>query len=406
MLGRTAGYVASLAAALALVIGPCLTACQREEAGGWAETAPQDTAADAANVVSAADLSADVAGPAPLVVVAGDALRPALEGDVLALLTLDEGGTLCLSRPWREDCVTRVRLLDIDDGSPIFSSTDVYATTVPLLEDRVLYWAGPDNRVRFHAIGGAGIVQPLAEHPDFYGIQAPVLVRDRGLFWYAYDYGRGAYAFHRYDVDDHAVQQVMEAQHDWPWFLSDLGAPPAPQFDIDEDHAVWLHHKPYGDTWHYQIVLADLHGGDAPETLPTGDVNCLWPRLRGDWVYYLWFSQDDWECNQLKCIFHLSRVHLETGEVEAVEDEGARVTGLYPPQLWDGGVGWLDFRDGGYRIVVRPDGGEPVAVTPPELPVGVFGGVDLVPLEDGRLRVLWSTLYEGKLQIFAEDFDG
>lgn len=366
----------------------------------------EDTGTAAADVSAPEDLEADIrAGQPPLVITDGDALRPMQEDDLLALITIDAGGTICLSYPWNEECVTRVRLLDLTDGAPLYSSTDVYATSVPILKDKVLYWTGPDNRLRYHEYGAPGVVKPLEGNPDFYGIQAPVLVRDGGIYWYAYDYTAGTYGIHRYDVETQALTMTRAVQHEWPYFMSELGAPLGPQFDVSEDHVVWLHYRPYGDTWHYRI-LQGLPGADGdPAELPTGDVNCIWPRIKGDWVYYLWFAQEHWECSQLKCFFHVGRVHLETGAVEQLDDDEARVTGLYPPLLWDGGTGWLDFRSGTYRVVLRPDGGDPVAVTPPERPVGLFSGVDLVPLDDGRLRVLWSTLFDGRLQIFAADWE-
>ncbi|MFH1531110.1 MAG: hypothetical protein ABIK09_10320 [Pseudomonadota bacterium] len=403
MLHRTTPPIAPVALTLTLAL--LFAACTG--ARGGAAAGAQDADTGSSDVAHPADAEADVTeGPLPLIATDGDALRPSLEGDLLALLTIDAGGTQCLSQPWNAECVARVRLLNVTDGSPIYSSTDVYAASVPLLEDQVLYWTGSDNRLRYHEVGGPGIVQPLLDHQDFYGIQAPVLVREGGVYWYAYDYGSGTSAFHRYDVSSGTVTRVHAAQHDWPWFMSELGAPIGPQFDVADEHVVWVHYQAYGDTWHYRL-LRGAPGGDAtPEPLPTGDVNCIWPRISGDWVYYLWFIQDQWECSQLKCIYHLSRVHLVTGEVEEIGDEDARITGLYPPLLWEGGAGWIDFRDGTYQVVLRPEGGEPVAVTPPERPVGLFSGVDLVSLDDGSLRVLWSTLFDGRLQIFAEDWDG
>ncbi len=388
----------------ALVMTLQLPACDRGGAGG-AAPGTGDAVAETSEVAAPDDIEGDVTGGTlPLVVTDGDALRPSQEGDLLALLTIDAGGTLCLSNPWSEGCVTRVRLLDLNDGSPLYSSTDVYATSVPMLQDKVLFWTGPDNRLRYHEYGAPGVIQPLAEHTDFYGSQGPVLVRDGGIYWYAYDYGSSTYAFHRYDLKKASITRTRTAQHDWPYFMTELGAPPGPQFDVSDDHVVWLHYQPYGDTWHYRILRGAVEEDGDPVALPTGDVNCIWPRIQGDWVYYLWFTQEHWECNQLKCIFHMSRVHLETGEVQQLEDEDARVTGLYPPLLWEGGAGWLDFRDGTYRVVLRPEGGEPVAVTPTDRPVGLFSGLDLVPQDDGSLRVLWSTLFDGRLQIFAEDW--
>ncbi len=403
MLERTPTHVVTLVLALMFLV----TACARGSRGEVGSPAP-DGEADAQDIAGAKDDIEDDASPGlqPMVITDGDALRPAQEGDLLALITIDTGGTQCLSNPWNAECTTRVRLLDLTDNTPVYSSTDVYATSVPLLENQILFWTGSDNRLRYHEVGGPGIVHPLAEDPDFYGIQGPVLVRDGGVYWYAYDYGSNSYAFHRYDVSSESVARIRAAQHDWPYFMSDLGAPLGPQFDIEGQHVVWLHYQAYGDTFHYRILHGTLGEDAAPTPLPTGDVNCIWPRISGDWVYYLWFSQEHWECSQLKCIYHISRVHLETGVVEEVEDEDARVTGLYPPLLWEGGVGWLDFRDGTYRVVLRAEGAEPVAVTPTERPVGLFSGVDLVPLDDGRLRILWSTLFDGHLQIFAEDWGG
>ncbi len=389
----------------ALLLALLFPACDGASVGDGAPEAG-DTGAATADAVTAADTEVDVgAGPLPIVVTDGDALRPSQEGDLLALLTIDAGGTLCLSYPWNEECVTRVRLMDLNDGSPLYSSTEILATSVPLLQDKVLYWAGPDNRLRYHEYGVPGVFQPLADHTDFYGIQGPVLIRDRGIYWYTYDYGSGAYAIHRYDLESESVTRTRTAQHDWPYFMTELGAPLGPQFDVSDDHVVWLHYQPYGDTWHYRILRGDVGDDGDPVTLPTGDVNCIWPRIHGDWVYYLWFTQEHWECNQLKCIFHVSRVHLETGEVQQLDDDDARVTGLYPPLLWEGGAGWLDFRDGTYRVVLRPEGGEAIAVTPEARPVGLFSGVDLVPLDDDTVRVLWSTLFDGRLQVFAEDWN-
>ncbi len=397
--------ISTIPAAALLVLAALAPSCDR---GTPMRDGPDtgDAAGAAADVTPAADLEADLgAGPPPLVTTDGDALRPTQEGDLLALLTIDAGGTICLSSPWNGECVTRIRLLDLTDGAPVYSSTDATATSAPILQDKILYWMGPDNRLRYHEYGAPGIVQPLEGHPDFYGIQAPVLVRGGGIYWYAYNYTSGTYAFHRYDVESQVVTVVRTAQHDWPYFMSELGAPLAPQFDVSQDHVVWLHYRPYGDTWHYRILRGAPGAGGDPLELPTGDVNCIWPRIQGDWIYYLWFVQEHWECNQLKCIYHMARVHIETGEVEQIDDDEAKVTGLYPPLLWEDGAGWLDFRSGTYRVVLRPHGADPVAVTPTDLPVGLFGGVDLVPMDDGRLRVLWSTLYDGRLHIFAEDWE-
>ena len=398
MFERNLSALASTLLALALAVASCTGDSGR---GGTGPDAPDTVdAAEDGEVEVVATL-----GPLPLIVTDGDALRATQEGDLLSLLTIDAGGTVCLSNPWNQDCVARVRLLDLSDGSPVYSSTDAYATSLPLLEDSILFWTGADNRLRYHEVGGPGIEQPLSEDPDFWGIQGPVLVRDGGIHWYAYDYEHSTYAFHRYDLSSRSVTTLRTAQHDWPWFLSDLGAPLSPQFDVSDDQVVWLHYQAYGDTWHYRILRGTPGGEDIPTELPTGDVNCLWPRLRGAWVYYVWYAQDEWECSQFQCFYHLARIHLESGEVEQLDDAQAQVTGLHPPLLWEGGVGWIDYREGTYRVVLRPDGGEVVTVTPPERPVGLFSGVNLVPLDDGRLRVLWSTLFDGRLQIFAEDWE-
>ncbi|MBM4371478.1 MAG: hypothetical protein FJ098_07475 [Deltaproteobacteria bacterium] len=335
----------------------------------------------------------------PFIVTEGDALRPVREGDRLALLTVDSGGTLCLANPWMGECIVRVRVVGLPDATPLFSSEDANAGSVPGLSEGTLFWTAEDGRLRLHRPGGLGVESPLADDPDLYGIQGPVVVQDRGVFWYASSYTTGSQAFRRWDLDSGALLQVTAAQHDWPWFLSDLGAPPLPQFDVEGQRIVWVHYQPYGNGQQYRILLHEP-GAVAPEVLPTGDVSCLWPRLRAPWVYYVWFQQDHWQCTQLQCIFHVARVHLETGAVEQLDDPGARVTGLYPPIPWSGGVAWLDFREGPYQVVVRPEGMDPSVAAPGSPPVGLYTGVTLTDREEGGLELLWSALHEDHLQVF------
>ena len=404
---RSATRPFAVLAVLVVLSGGASVGCRRTTPAPGANDAA-DMNADAGDSSLSQDTEPEVvAGAQPLITTDGEALRPALEGDLLAFLSIEEGGTACLSVPWREECVTRVRLVDLSDQTPVFWSDDINGTSVPGLADGVLYWAGPDNRLRYHHVGGVGVVHPLEDDPDYYGIQGSFVVQDGGIHWYAYDYTAASTAFQRYDLTTGEVTLLLPTQHDRPYFVDDLGAPSAPQFDISDRRLVWLQHMEYGSTWHYRIVQATIgEDATAPEALPTGDVNCLWPRIRGSWVYYIWYLQEHWECRQYACIFHLSRVHLETGEVEELTDEAARITGLSPPLLWDGGAGWLDFRDGTYRVVLKPEGGEPVAATPVDRPVGLFTGVSLVPRDDDTLQILWSTLHEGRLQIFSMDWTG